>query len=43
MSKQNTIIKNNKTKKLCKLQKEPNEIFTTEKPNCKKILNALTI
>ena len=43
MSKQNTIIKNNKTKKLCKLQKEPNEIFTTEKPNCKKSLNALTI
>lgn len=29
MSKQNTVIKN-KTKKLCKLQKEPNEIFTTE-------------
>lgn len=42
MSKQNTIIEN-KTKKLCKLQKEPNEIFTTEKPNCKKFLNALTI
>lgn len=41
MSKQNTVIKN-KTKKLCKLQKEPND-FTTEKPNCKKFLNALTI
>ena len=25
--------KQNKTKKPCKLQKEPNEIFTTEKPN----------
>ena len=42
MSKQNTIIKN-KTKRLFKLQKEPNEIFTTEKPNCKNFFNALTI